>query len=222
VTPAPSKPSSFQLKGNHHQQTSPDVPELQGVPVNSRLQRPYPDEMTTEQRKLYDLYAAVHQGEPDSPFALIDETGRLQGPPAIWLLSQPLGLAMQGFGYAIRYQLGLSPRAQEIAILMVAHYRKSEFELYAHTRAGAQAGLSAADLAALAAGTPPTVLSDEERAVYQTTERLLRAGALDTNEYWDAVRALSVSRLFELVTVIGYYLMLATQLSVFDVQPPTM
>jgi alkylhydroperoxidase family enzyme len=177
-------------------------------------------DMTAEQREFYDKYATGVRASAGTSFALVDADGQLLGPPAVWVLSQPLGLALERLGYAIRYELALSRRAQEIAILMVAQHRCSDFERFAHEQAGRKAGLTDADLAALAAGESPVLDSAEERAVYEVTRRVLDAHALTAEEYEEYASALTVSRLFELVTLIGYYLMLATQLSVFDIQPP--
>jgi 4-carboxymuconolactone decarboxylase len=188
--------------------------------LTARVPRLKPADMTAEQREFYDRYATGVRAGPGAAFALIDADGQLLGPPAVWVLSQPLGLALEQFGYAIRYQLSVSRRAQEMAILMVARHRQSEFERFAHAQAGAKAGLSESDLAALAAGQPPALRTDEERAVYGVTRRVLDSGSLDADEYERYAAVLSVPQLFELVTLIGYYLMLATQLSVFDIQPP--
>jgi len=157
---------------------------------------------------------------PSATFLLVDEAGHLTGPPAIWIVSQPLGNALQGLGTAIRYYLHFSERAQEIAILMVAHHRDSPFERFAHQQAGLKKGLTQEDINAILAGRPPTLVSGEEQAVYEATRRILDAGTLDAQEYEKYAAELSVAHLFELVALIGYYSMLATQLSVFDIQPP--
>lgn len=177
-------------------------------------------DMTAQQREFYDQYATGVRAGPGSTFPLIDAEGHLMGPPAVWILSQPLGLALERFGYAIRYELSLSRRAQEIAILMVARHRHSEFERFAHEQAGLKAGLTPDDLSALAAGKPPALDTEEERAVYDAARCVLDTGSLDSGAYQAAADVLTAPRLFELVTLIGYYLMLATQLSVFDIQPP--
>jgi len=177
-------------------------------------------DMTAQQREFYDKYATGVRASPATTFPLVDGEGHLMGPPAVWVLSQPLGLALERFGYAIRYELSLSQRAQEIAILMVAQHRQSEFERFAHEQAGLKAGLTQDDLAALAAGKPPRLDTEEELAVYETARRILDVGALDDRAYRAAADVLTAPRLFELVTLIGYYVMLATQLSVFDIQPP--
>jgi 4-carboxymuconolactone decarboxylase len=176
--------------------------------------------MSAQQREFYDKYATGVRAQPGSTFSLVDADGHLMGPPAVWVLSQPLGLALEQFGYAIRYELTLSRRAQEMAILMVAQRRNSEFERFAHAQAGLRAGLTDDDLTALAAGEPPALRTEEERVVYAVTSRILDTGTLTAAEYQEYTGALPVPQLFELVTLIGYYLMLATQLSVFDIQPP--
>ena len=178
-------------------------------------------DMTAQQREFYDKYATGVRARPGTSFPLVDSEGHLMGPPAVWVLSQPLGLALEQFGYAIRYELTLSRRAQEMAILMVAQHRDSEFERFAHAQAGLKAGLTEEDLAALAAGQAPNLRTGEEQVVYQATRRILDSGTLTAVEYEDYRATLPVPQLFELVTLIGYYLMLATQLSVFDIQPPT-
>ncbi len=188
--------------------------------MSARVPRLELGAMTAQQREFYDKYATGVRASAGASFALVDDDGQLMGPPAVWVLSQPLGLALERFGYAIRYELGLPRRAQEIAILMVAQHRHSEFERFAHEQAGRQAGLSEDDLVALAAGGAPALHSAAERAVYEVTRRVLAAQALTQQEYEEFASTLSVPWLFELVTLIGYYLMLATQLAVFDIQPP--
>jgi len=188
--------------------------------VTSRVPRLELADMSAQQREFYDRYATGVRAQPGSTFPLVDSEGHLMGPPAVWVLSQPLGLALEQFGYAIRYELTLSRRAQEMAILMVAQRRGSEFERFAHEQAGLRAGLTEDDLAALAAGEAPALQTEEERVVYQVTSRILDAGSLTAAEYQECTGALPVPQLFELVTLIGYYLMLATQLSVFDIRPP--
>jgi 4-carboxymuconolactone decarboxylase len=188
--------------------------------VTARFELPGPEEMSDGQRRLHRFFSTGPRADPSNPFRLVDDEGRLQGPPAIWLLSAPLGEALQRFGYSIRFELGLSARAQEIAILMVAHDRESPFELYAHTRAGAAAGLGEEDLAALADRGEPALHTAEERAVFETTRRLLERGTLKEDEYEAAAQTLTPGGLFELVTLVGYYEMVAAQLAVFGVEPP--
>jgi 4-carboxymuconolactone decarboxylase len=188
--------------------------------MTGRFTSPAPGEMSEEQRALYRLFATGRRAQPGSAFSLIDESGRLQGPPAAWVLVPPFGRALEQLGGAVRYELTLPARANEIAILLVAHHHRSPFELHAHTRAGKAAGLSEEDLGALAAGQPPALTTETERVVYAVTQRLLATGTLDDEEYAQAVAVLGTGGLLELTTIIGWYNMLAIQLSVFGLVPP--
>jgi 4-carboxymuconolactone decarboxylase len=188
--------------------------------MTGRFTSPAPDEMTEEQQAFYKLFATGRRAQPGSPFSLVDESGRLQGPPAAWVLVPPVGRPLEQLGGAMRYDLTLPARAREIAILMVGHHHQSPFELHAHTRAGAAAGLSAEDLDALAAGQPPALTTEEERVTYAVTRGILAAGTIDADEFARATVVLGTGRLFELTTLIGYYTMLAIQLSVFGLLPP--
>jgi 4-carboxymuconolactone decarboxylase len=176
--------------------------------------------MTAEQREFYESYTTGFRAAPTATFLLTDADGHLIGPPAIWIFSQPLGRTLRDFGSAIRYNLHLSERAQEITILMVAHHHDSPFERFAHQQAGLKKGLTQEDIDALLAGQPPTLASEEEQAVYEATRRILDNGTLSAPEYEKYAAVLSVPNMFELVTLIGYYSMLAVQLAVFDIQPP--
>lgn len=185
-----------------------------------RIDNVAPADMTEDQRALYQLYASGPRAAPESPYSLIAEDGRLQGPPAVWILSPEFGQALQHIGGTVRFGSRLPERAREIAILLVGHHHRSAFELYAHRRAGAAAGLTEADLAALADQREPAGMSDVEACGFRVTRRLLERGTLDDGEYRDAVAVLGEAGLLELVTIVGYYNLVAWQLAVFDVQPP--
>lgn len=178
-----------------------------------------PADMTDDQRALYEWYATGPRAAPDSPFTLVDADGRLQGPPAIWILSPTFGHALQQIGRAVRFGSRLPARAREIAILLVGHHHRSAFELHAHRLAGAAAGLTEADLAALADNQEPAKMSDIEACGFRTTRRILDRGTLDDDEFREAAGVLGEAGLLELVTIVGYYNMVAWQLAVFDVRP---
>ncbi|MET0417203.1 MAG: carboxymuconolactone decarboxylase family protein [Actinoplanes sp.] len=180
-----------------------------------------PATMSGEQRSLYEWYTTGRRASPDSPFQLATPDGKLQGPPAVWILSPKFGQALRKIGGAVRYESELPARGREIAIILVGHHHRSAFELYAHTRAGLAAGLTPADLDALAAGTPPEGLSDTEAAMFRATRAILERGTLSDDEFRDTVDILGEPGLLELVTIVGYYNMVAWQLAVFDVRPPS-
>jgi 4-carboxymuconolactone decarboxylase len=179
-----------------------------------------PERMSEAQREFYERFASGPRAAPGNAFMLVGPDGRLQGPPAIWILSPPFAKPLEQLGLAVRFGSRLPARAREIAILLVAHHHRSAFELYAHTRAATAAGLTDADQAALAEGGEPDGLSDVESRVLRVTRRILDRGTLDDGEFRDATAVLGEDGLLELVTILGYYTMVAWQLAVFDFQPP--
>ncbi|MGE5156413.1 MAG: carboxymuconolactone decarboxylase family protein, partial [Betaproteobacteria bacterium] len=145
----------------------------------------------------------------------------IRGPAQVWLAQPSLGLVLERLGATVRFESTLTARAREIATLLVAHHHASAFELYAHERLGRTAGLTDDDLAGLAGGALPAAADEQERAVHAVTRRLLEAGDLSDAEYAEAVRQLGVERLIEVVTLVGYYGLLALQMRVFRVNPPS-
>jgi 4-carboxymuconolactone decarboxylase len=191
-----------------------------GPTMTERLPRITPDTMTAEQAEIYAKFTGGKRAAPGSAFSLLHPDGGLIGPPNAWLLSPPLARVFERVGWAMRYELVLSDRSREIAILLQAFHLDSPFELYAHRQAGRAAGLSDAEIEGLATCTAPDFQDDEERAVFATTLAILDRGTLDDTEYKTAVGSLGERTLFELVALLSYYSMVATQLAVFGVTPP--
>jgi 4-carboxymuconolactone decarboxylase len=188
--------------------------------MTERLARITPDAMTPGQTEVYAKFTGGKRTTPGSAFSLLHPEGGLIGPPNAWLLSPPLARAFEQVGYAMRYSLTLSDRSREIAILAQAFHLASPFELYAHRQAGRVAGLSEAEIEGLATRTAPDFQDDEERAVFAATLAILDRGTLGDAEYKAAAATLGERTLFELVALLSYYAMVATQLAVFEVQPP--
>lgn len=183
---------------------------------------PSPDRSTytARQQEFYERYATGPRADPAQPFRLIDDSGTLIGPPSLWVLSPDIGLALAGIGSHMRWGLDLSDRAREAVILAVGYAHDSPFELFAHEPAARAAGWSDDDLGALRAGRVPPGADEEVRVSLEVAWRLLDAATLDAEEYARAAEYLGPVRLFHLVTLVGYYRMVATQLAVFDIQPP--
>jgi alkylhydroperoxidase family enzyme len=185
-----------------------------------RLRRLHPDEMSAEQRELYEKFATGRRVQPGSPFSLVHPDGGLTGPPNGWLLSPPIGRALEQLGLAVRYELELPPRCREIVILIVAFHRNSAFELFAHRRAAAAAGLTETEIEGLATAPGPDFANADERVAQATARALIANGTLDDTGYAEAVDVLGERGLFEVIVLVGYYMMVATQLATFGVEPP--
>jgi 4-carboxymuconolactone decarboxylase len=178
-----------------------------------------PDELGPEARALYDEITGGPRATGRS-FPLTDGRGRLVGPFNAMLSSPAVGQRLQALGAVLRYETALTPRAREIAILVVAGQWDSAYEAYAHERVGRAAGLSEDELADLRAGRTPDLPDPYENAVHRTAVALAVRGDLDDEEYAAAEAALGAAGIFELSTLVGYYAALALQLRIFRVRAP--
>ncbi len=183
-----------------------------------RLAKLAPESLGSEQREVYDAIAGGRRAQGPQLFRLVDDDGGLEGPFNAFLLQPRLGGALQAVGSAVRYETSLSDRAREIAILVVSQRWDSAFEWYAHEAVGRQVGITEAELAALREQRYEA-FTGVEQVVARTTHLLTVDGDLDDAAYAEAVAALGLPGLFELLTLVGYYAALALQLRVFRVRP---
>jgi 4-carboxymuconolactone decarboxylase len=185
----------------------------------TRLPKLLRGSLDEDQRVVYDAVAGGPRAAGPQLFRLVDDDGGLEGPFNAFLLQPRLGMVLQALGSAVRYETTLSDRAREVAILVVAAVRHSAFELHAHEAVGRHVGLSDAEL-----GSVRSHRYDElprgEGLIAQVAHQLLETGDLDDESYAEAVDALGLPQLFELLTLVGYYEALALQLRVFRVPAP--
>jgi 4-carboxymuconolactone decarboxylase len=184
----------------------------------ARLAKLTPTGLTPDQRAVYDSVTGGRRA--GGPFRLVDADGGLEGPFNAVLLQPRVGQALQALGAAVRFETTVTDRVREIAILVVAAGCGSEFEWYAHAAIGRAAGLTDAELAAIAGTRFDGFADGTERTVARTAHALVTSDDLDDDGYAAAVGELGEAGLFELLTLVGYYRALALQLRVFRVATP--
>lgn len=187
--------------------------------MSPRLRLLPPADLDPAQRAVYDAVAGGRRAQGPQAFPLTDRDGALRGPFNAFLLAPALGGPLQEVGAAVRYRTGLPERAREIAVLVVATVQGSAFERTAHEAVGRTVGLRDEELEALRENRFET-LTGTDAVVARTAYALAAEGDLDDERYAAAVGALGEAGLFELLTLVGYYAMLALQLRVFRVDPP--
>jgi 4-carboxymuconolactone decarboxylase len=182
-----------------------------------RLRRLAPEEMTEEQRRLYE--AILDDGRRGERSALVQPgTNALRGPMNALLYSPAVGDALQRLGSAIRFETELGDRVRELAILTVAVSCESEYEWVQHEAIARRLGVSEADLVAVRDGG---ALSDpHEDAVCGLVRLLDRGGDLDDAHFTRAIELVGNRGMVELTALVGYYRTLAQQLSLFRVVAP--
>lgn len=183
-----------------------------------RIERLLPGTLDVDQRAVYAAVTEGTRAQGAQHFPLINEDGSLVGPFNAFLLSPHIGFALQQLGAAIRFESHLTPRERELAILLVAHERSSAFEWYAHERVGRAVGVTQSELDSIRSTGVVEPNDPRERAVCGAVSAILNFGDLNDDDYEELRKILGPEIIFDVVTLVGYYQMLALQLSVFRVE----
>lgn len=179
----------------------------------------HPDDLTDEQRDVYDAIIGGRR-TTTAPFSAVDRDGSLLGPFNAMLYSPVVGGPLQELGAALRFRTAFTKREREIATLVVAAHLRSDYEWYAHERLARRAGLTEDELAGLRTGAEPVLADARERIIHQVARALATDGDLTGPVFAEAVATLGRPALVELVTLVGYYSTLALQMRVFRVGVP--
>lgn len=163
-----------------------------------------PAKLTPEQKAVYDAIAAGPRG-------------RVQGPLAVWLHSPGLADNAQKLGAFCRYGTSLEPRLSELAILVTGRAWTAQFEWAVHKPIALKAGLSEAVVDAIRNRSTPPFERDDERVVHDFAMALHLDRKVPQALYDEAVAALGVTAVVELVGILGYYTLISMTLNVFNV-----
>ncbi|MFI0356486.1 carboxymuconolactone decarboxylase family protein [Actinomadura sp. 9N407] len=193
---------------------------IDATPDDDRLPLLKPEALGDEQREVYEAITGGPRRDRPSPLRYMDDEGRLLGPFNAMLYSPAVGRPLQELGAALRFRTAFTKREREIAILVVAAHRRSDFEWYAHERIGRRAGLTDEELAALRTGTAPMLGDARERVLYEASRQMMADGDLSDPVYTEAVATLGRAAVVELVSLVGYYTAIALQLRVFRIAVP--
>jgi 4-carboxymuconolactone decarboxylase len=186
-----------------------------------RLSQLDPNGMSAAQVRLYKSITEGPRASGQQLFDLIDKDGGLLGPFQAMLQSPELGEAVQGVGAVLRYKTGLTSRVREITVLAVAAAWTSSFEAYAHEAVGRHVGVTDTEIASLRAGEIPYGTDPSEVAVLAAAGGLVKRCDLTDEEYTAALEHVGEAGIFELVTLVGYYMLLALQMRIFRIEAPT-
>lgn len=173
----------------------------------SRLPDMRPETLSAEQRAVYDEIASGPHGH-------------VVGPYFAWLQSPELARRARSLSEFIRFRTALPKRISELAILVAGRHWKAEYEFWAHSRLGREAGLDEAVIAALAEGRRPELADAQEAAVYALCSELLQTRRVSDATYSQAVEALGLPGVVELVATVGYYSLVSLTLNAFELPLP--
>jgi 4-carboxymuconolactone decarboxylase len=164
-------------------------------------------ERTPAQSKIYEEIAGPRGGV-------------VRGPFAIWLRHPELADKANQLGNVLRVQGKLDKRLFELAILVVSRAWTAQYEWFAHAEAALAVGLSADTIKSLQEGKEPSFERPDERIVYKVSYELQVRHNLSDVTYAEAETSLGLPMLIELISVIGFYTMVAIVLNGFEAPVP--
>jgi 4-carboxymuconolactone decarboxylase len=144
----------------------------------------------------------------------------LRGPFAAWMHAPEFGQLAQALGGHCRYKTALPPRLSEFAILCTARLWRAQYEWYAHAPIAERAGVKPKTIADLRAGREPKTAAKDERAVYAFVQELYKTKRVSERTYKRVHLLLGDAGMVELIGILGYYVMIAMTLNVFQMMPP--
>lgn len=172
----------------------------------SRLPTIEPSALTPEQRAAYDEILRVR--------------GQVRGPFAIWLTSPELcarALALQDW-FPKRGKL--DRRLLELMILVMARSATAQFAWFVHEPHALRLGISQAVIDAIRERRTPDLEREDERLVYDITRELDATRTMSQATYDRGIALLGAEQMVELVSAVGFYVMVAMTLNTFQAPVP--
>lgn len=166
------------------------------------------EKMTPEQRRINDEISATRGGGP------------AKGPFALWLRTPELADKANAFGSHLRHHTTVPQNLVELAVLVIARDWTAQYEWHAHMNSWRKLGLDDDIAEAIKNRKTPVLKTDEDIIVYQVTTELLKDKKISDGTYASAVETLGEQTLLDLITIIGFYTMVAMVLVSFEVEIP--
>ena len=173
-----------------------------------RIPLPTVEELTPEQRRVYDAVVAGPRGVVRRPAA----RRAAQRPE--------LADKWQQLGELLRYRTSLPPRLTELAILVTARHWDCQLEWLAHEPPALKGGVPQAVIDAIRHGRRPKFDHEDEEAVYEYAAQLNATHFVTDTAHKRARDLLGVVGVVELTALVGYYGMVAATLNAHELLPP--
>ncbi|QQN65451.1 carboxymuconolactone decarboxylase family protein [Bradyrhizobium diazoefficiens] len=145
----------------------------------------------------------------------------LGGPYNAMIRSPVLGQRLYDLFYYLRWQTSVPTRLNEFAILIIGRQWRSQVEWFTHAPLAERAGLSNRVIAELKAGNRPSMMADDEAAVYDFVTELTTARKVTDETYARAKKILNDQQIVDLTAVAGNYVMVAMMLAMAEETVPS-
>jgi len=178
----------------------------------ARLSRKTLDELTPEQREVFDEIVANRPVKP------VD--GHIGGPFDMWMRVPEMGRLLVALGGYFRFKTSVDRRYIELVILVTGAFWKAQFEWFAHEPMARRAGVPEDVILAIRRGDTPEFADDLDRISYQMATELHHSHELSDETYEAAVAAFRETGVTELIGLAGFYSLVSMTLNGFDVDLP--
>jgi len=128
------------------------------------------EDLTAEQKRIYDEIARVRHGV-------------VRGPFPIWLRIPELADRANQLGNALRVNGKLEKRLFELMVLIVARHWSAQYEWFAHAKNAPAAGLSPEIVDAIQNRRRPEYLREDEQLIYDLVTELVDTRTLSQPSY---------------------------------------
>ena len=165
------------------------------------------DQLTEAQKEVSDAIASGPRGGVRGPFGPL-------------LRSPELTDRVQKLGEYLRFNSSLSPRLNEMAILINARFWESKYEWYAHKPLAVKGGLVESIAEELAQNKRPSNMKADEEVVYDVCIALHKLHFVDDALFKRAIDLLGERGVIDLIAVSGYYTLISMVLNVAGTSLP--
>jgi 4-carboxymuconolactone decarboxylase len=165
------------------------------------------EQLTADERALFDAIAGPRGGV-------------VRGPFAIWMHTPSIAGMANDLGNELRVRGTLDKRLFELAILVVARDWTAQYEWYVHAEASLKAGLAPGVVDAIRTGATPVLEKEDEAIVYEACRELMTERRISEPLFARLIALLGRQQTIELITVIGFYTMVAVVLNAFEAPTP--
>lgn len=173
----------------------------------TRLPTPERDALPAEAQQAWDMIAGAR--------------GSVRGPFAMLIHHPALAQGVAALGEYLRFNGTLSGAERELAILAAGREVEAPYEWVAHEPIARREGTRPEAIEVVRAATATDDLAPRERLIIECVRSLYRSHTLSDDLYAAAEAEFGRQPLIELVTLAGYYGMIAFVLNAFAVDLPT-
>jgi len=163
--------------------------------------------LSSEQRRIYEQ--------------IMRARGHMRGPFAVWLRNPELCENTLKLQEMFASRVKLERRLLELIILVSARLATAQYAWFIHEPHALKFGISPEIIQAIRERRTPEFTRDDERLVYDITIELNTTRSLSDANYKRGMATFGEEVMVELVSAIGFYVMVATTLNAFAVSVPT-